>query len=231
MPTPPRKTFTPAIIAALVGLVALAVVTVIVVVRSGNDPAGSGTGTVASGADAGKKASSGGSGDSSSDGSGSAGGSSGADGGAPVTSSDGAFTFSLPSGYQDAIDLVDVPSAVAAAYDPASDSSFQTTIVVTTEPAKGTPIDQIVTNGRDSVESSLQTTTEDLTPSMSSIDGEKVAGYSTGEYDKGGVTLRSAVIVTVHDDTAYAFIVNVQSDKTSEGGNALSDLIGSVSWI
>lgn len=211
MTTPPRKTFTPAIIAAIVGLLALAVVTVVVVLNSG-DSSDPGTGTEASGSK-----------DPSSD-------SSSSNPGDGIASSDDAFTYQLPKGYEEALDKIDTSGAVAAAYAPDSDKDFATTIVITSEPAKGTPLDEIVQNGRDAVESSLDTTTDSLTPSMSDIDGEDVAAYATGDYDKNGVTLRSAIVVTVHNDTAYAFIVNVKSDKTSDGGDALFELINSVTW-
>lgn len=227
-----RKTFTPALIAALAGLAVLAAVTLIVVLRSGDDPGTGAGGTTTqeqTSTQSSTSAAPPSSATTSSPSTSSAKTTSGTAGG--VSATDGSFSYALPAGYQDATGQVSGDAQyVAEMYDPNSDAGFPTTLVVTKDPAGGKALKDVVSATRKAIESTLSTTTEDLTPSMSSIDGEDLMAFSTGDYDKNGFTLQSAVVITIHDDTAYAFIVNVRSGKTAAGGDALASLINSVKW-
>lgn len=213
--SPPRKTFTPTLIAALVGLLALAIATVIVViVKSGGDSSDSTASS--SSATSGEETTSTEETSAAEDGS--------------LTSSDGAFTYQMPSGYEDATGKVTASGSVAQVYKPDSDASFPITIIVTTEPAKGTALSTAVSNARAATEKSLSTTTELMTLSFKTIDGEEAQGFATKEYQKDGQKIQSAIAMTIHNDVLYAFIVNVKSEMTKDGGNGLADLIETVTW-
>lgn len=201
-----RKTFTPAIIAALVALAVLAAVTLYFVLRddSGSSDAKSSTS--------------------------SASGSSGstANGGSQEAS-DGSFTYEYPSGFEDATGQTSTSGAVVELYSPDSDPKFPTTIITTTEPAGGASLDEVVDNFTSMIEGQLNTTVEDVS-AVSEVDGEEAVSMQTGEYEKSGVTLRSGAVLVIHDDTVYGFVVNAESSNLTDGGNSLVELTDSVAW-
>lgn len=146
------------------------------------------------------------------------------------TSSDGAFTFSFPAGYADASGQISVASAVASAYDTAG-ATFPTTIIVTKESLQGYTLEEMA----DAVVSQLEqqfSTTAELSEDfpLDTIDGEQVIAYTTDAYDQGGQTIASAIALTEHDGTAYAFIVNTLDDQQSAAGKSLIEFIESVQW-
>lgn len=146
------------------------------------------------------------------------------------TSSDGTFTFEFPAGYADASGQLSVPSAVASAYDE-SGTTFPTTIVVTKEALKGYSLEEMAEAVTTQLEKNFSTTAEkaDDFP-LESIDGEEAIAYTTGDYEQGGQTIVSAIVLTQHEDDAYAFIVNTLTGEESAAGNALIDFIESVQW-
>lgn len=214
---PPRKTFTPALIGALVALAILAVVTVIVVVSGGSDddqhtatsssapPDGSASASVSATTSAGP-----------------------GDGSAQAT--DGSFSYDLPSGYEDATGDTGTSNAVLEIYDPDSHSTFPTTMIVTKENVGNTSLDDVVSQTRDAVESALSVTTSDMAVNVTDIDGEPVKAFETSEYTRGSATGYSLLIITIHDGTAYGFTLNAESDNTGDGGDAMLELAKSVVW-
>ena len=146
------------------------------------------------------------------------------------TSSDGVFTYSLPAGYADASGQIDVPSAVASAYDQ-SGTSFPTTIVVTKESSQGLSLQEMADAVVSQLESAFNTTAEEAGDfPLDSVDGEELIAYTTGAYDQGGQSIASAIVLTEHDGTAYAFIVNTLAGEESEAGTKLLEFIETVQW-
>lgn len=146
------------------------------------------------------------------------------------TSSDGAFTYSFPEGYEDASSQLNVSSAVASAYD-SSGTTFPTTIVVTKEPTQGLNLEEMADAVIGQIESSFSTTAEQADDfPLDSVDGEDLLAFTTGEYEQGGQTIASAIVLTEHDDTAYAFIVNTLAESTSEAGQKLVEFVETVQW-
>lgn len=146
------------------------------------------------------------------------------------TSSDGVFTFSFPAGYADASDQLNVSSAVASAYDE-SGSTFPTTIVVTKESSQGLSLEEMADAVIGQLESSFDTTAEkaDDFP-LDSVDGEELLAFTTGTYEQAGQQIASAIVLTEHDGTAYAFIVNTKAGEEGTAGQKLIEFVETVQW-
>lgn len=148
-----------------------------------------------------------------------------------LTSSDDAFSFDPPTGYADAMGSISVASAVAAVYDEGDTGTFPTTIVVTTEPSQGLDLQTMADAIAGQVETGFNTTlTEADGFPLDSVDGEDLLAFTTGDYEQGGQTLTSAIVITMHEETTYAFIANTVPDSASGAGSALIELIESVQW-
>lgn len=208
---PPRKTLTPALISALVALTVLAIVTVIVVVRGGDDGSQE-AGSSGSGSPTQTSASA-----------------SNSNGGS-AESTDGSFSYNLPPGYEDATGDTGTSNAVLEIYDPGSHSSFPTTMIVTQQQVGNTSLDDVFTETRDAVEKSLSVTTSEMDVNVTDIDGEKLKAFETSEYTQGSATGYSLLIITIHEGTAYGFTLNAESSNTGDGGNAMLELANSVVW-
>ena len=146
------------------------------------------------------------------------------------TSSDGAFTFSYPAGYADASDQLSVSSAVASAYDEAGGDT-PTTIVVTKESSQGLSLEEMADAVTGQLEKQFSTTVDqaDGFP-VDSVDGEDLIAFTTGDYEQGGQTIASAIVLSEHDGEAYAFIVNTQADQKSDAGDKLVEFVETVQW-
>lgn len=146
------------------------------------------------------------------------------------TSSDGAFTFEFPEGYEDGTGQVSVPSAVASAYD-TSGSEFPTTIVVTKESLKGHSLEEMADAVVGQLETQFDTTaTEAKDFPLSDIDGEDAIAYTTDAYDQGGQTLASAIVLTQHDGNAYGFILNTLDGQQGPASEKFVELVETVAW-
>lgn len=146
-----------------------------------------------------------------------------------VEASDGSFSFNPPPGYQDALDQITVPGAIAGVIDPASDTTFPTHIVVNSEKASGS-LDDVVAKVRDQIEQKFGTTTEEGTPNLDSVDGEDFRAWTTGAYKDGAQDVASAQIATEHDGKFYYFTVNTLPANRSAAGDALLAMVESVKW-
>lgn len=209
---PPRKNLTPALIGALVALAVLAIVTVIVVVNGGDDEEQH-SATSSSAPPSSSAASS----------------SSGGEGGS-TESTDGSFSYDLPSGYEDATGDTGTANAVLEIYDPDSHPSFPTTMIVTKQGVGNMTLDEVFSQTRDAVENSLSVTTSEMAVNVADIDGEKVKAFETSEYSRGSAKGYSLLIITIHDGTAYGFTLNAESGNTGDGGDAMLELANSVVW-
>lgn len=145
---------------------------------------------------------------------------------------DGSFTFEFPAGFEDAQGQVNVPGAILAVYDPASDSSFPTHIVATAITSGGT-IEQAAEEVRKEIETKFSTTTTDEGPDESAlpdIDGEEYTVWTTGDYKDGDQDVASAQIVTKHDGTFYFITVNTLPGNKSTAGQSLVELANTIKW-
>lgn len=203
------KVLTPALITALAGLLVLAVVTVVVVLRAGDDPDPN-AGTVATSVTDSATSSAAPAGD--------------------LSAEDDSFSYAMPNGFEDAMGKVPGADGVAMMYAPETDPALPTTIIVSSEPAYGASIDEAVTSTRGHTEKALSASTETTSTSVTEIDGEPAKAFISGEYDLGGEKARTLMILAIHDDTLYGFVLNVSTDNLDDGTASLEELVSSITW-
>lgn len=115
-------------------------------------------------------------------------------------------------------------------YDPDTDATLPTTIIVSTEPAYGATLDQAVASTRGHVENALTAAIKTTSTSVSNIDGEPAKAIITDDYDLDGKKARTLRVLTIHDDSVYGFVLNVATDKVDAGTATLDELASPVSW-
>ncbi|WP_153504236.1 hypothetical protein [Cumulibacter manganitolerans] len=149
--------------------------------------------------------------------------------GGDIEAIDGSLSFTLPAGYQDAIDKINVPGAVAAVVDPASDAGFPTHIVIAKQSATG-DLDTMFDSVRKQIEKKFSIKTEDANPPVDDIDGEPLKAFTTPEYTDAGKNITSALFMTEHDGSFYSFTTNTLPDNAGDAADAMVALVESVKW-
>lgn len=146
-----------------------------------------------------------------------------------IEASDGSLYFTAPAGYEDALDKLNTAGALAAVYDPASDATLPTHIVVSSETTSAS-LDDLVKAAQDQVEKKFNTTVTTSNPPVSEVDGEELKAWTTEAYKDGADDVATAQILTKHDGKAYYFTVNTAPANVKAAGAALIELVESVTW-
>lgn len=210
-----RPILTGGLIAALVALLALAAVTVWVVLRDDDtvDAGGSGAGNAAVAAD--------GSADPSAE-----------PAGTPVEAADGKFTTTVPEGYADGADVVtELDGTVLSLYDTATEDDLMPThIIVASAEDDGTTVEEAVAQIQSGFAEDYGVSTEASDIELTEIDGEPAQGWQSGDYKDGETDVNSTQFAVIHDGTYYFFTVNSLPEHTESARAALEHIMKNVSW-
>lgn len=218
MPTAQRqRIFNTPLIAALVALVALAAVTIWVVLRDDSTvvTGESGAGNAAASADA----------------------SAGADedpepAGTPVESSDGKFDTTVPEGFADGADVVtQIDGMVLSLYDTGTENDVMPThIIIASAGDDGTSVSDAVSQIQYGFEDQYGTTTKDSDINITEIDGEPAEGWQSGDYKDGSTDVNSTQFAVVHDGKFYFFTVNSLPEHAADARAALEHIMKNTTW-
>lgn len=213
-----QRTFTPPLIVALVALLALAAVTIWVVLRDDGtvDAGESGAGNAAASADA----------------SASAEDPDPEPAGTPVDSSDGKFATTVPDGYADGKGVVtQLDGMVLSLYDTTTeDDAMPTHIIVASADDDGTKINDAVSQIQSGFEDQYDTSTEASDIDIAEIDGEPTEGWQSGDYKDGSTDVNSTQFAVVHDGKYYFFTVNSLPEHAEAARAALEHIMANTTW-